>query len=52
MDGGDKIYHPPPPAKGFHPLSGNLGHRLAKKVSISCAELVRLGSLCVGVLLS
>lgn len=48
MDGGDEIYHPPP-AKGFHPPSGNLGHRLAKRVSISCAELGRLGSTCVGV---
>lgn len=28
----DEIYHPPP-AKGLHPPSGNLGHRLAKRVS-------------------
>lgn len=46
MDGGDEIYHPSP-AKGFHPPSGNLGHRLAKKVSISCVELGRLDSTCL-----
>lgn len=47
MEGEDEIYHPPP-AKGFHPPSRNLGHRLAKRVSISCTELGRLGSICLG----
>lgn len=48
MEGEDEIYHPPP-EKGFHPPSRNLGHRLAKRVSISCTELGRLGSICLGV---